>query len=178
MFILCDSFSVHLTCIQCSLCLLRRYLDTLIYRLLFHPIKKIPKRGPLFISLIYSNSKHQFCDSVSWCTLVSVAVQEATLHIASMCNRACFQVKLIMVESLTYEVPPPLYGLQDLIYLCSQKKKKKNLRNEVVFRWTRGGSGVRPQFGEMVRLRKQLHVRHLRMLMVMCMRGPKLKSRL
>lgn len=42
----------------------------------------------------------------------------------------------------------------------------------------RGGFGHPPQLGEMVRLRRQLHVRHLRMLIVMCMRGPKLKSRL
>lgn len=34
------------------------------------------------------------------------------------------------------------------------------------------------QLGEMVRLRRQLHVKHLRMLIVMCMRGPKLKRRL
>lgn len=52
--------------------------------------------------------------------------------------------------------------------------------------WFRGGRGSNTptsqgdpiQLGEMVRRRRQLHVRHLRMLMVMCMRGPKLKSRL
>ncbi|TNN39811.1 hypothetical protein EYF80_050026 [Liparis tanakae] len=46
----------------------------------------------------------------------------------------------------------------------------------------RGGIiGMAPpplQLGETVRLRRQLQVRHLRMLMVMCMRGPKLKRRL
>lgn len=42
----------------------------------------------------------------------------------------------------------------------------------------RGRTEGHLQLGEMVRLRRQLHVKHLRMLMVMCMRGPKLKSRL
>lgn len=44
--------------------------------------------------------------------------------------------------------------------------------------WARCCPSPLLQSGEMVRLRRQLQVRHLRMLMVMCIREPKLNSRL
>ena len=70
----------------------------------------------------------------------------------------------------------PLSKLLVLVYLLCTEPQRKTLRDSEVM----GKHRIehRPQLGEMVRLRRQLHVRHLRMLMVMCMRGPKLKSRL
>lgn len=116
-------------------------------------------------------------DYASLCVCVSTWGHPADISVTNLCNCACCLAKLIVVVSLNEKKAAPLSSQGYWLYsTCfAPKPQEKAVGNG----WGQQGRIRHPlQLGEMVRRRRQLHVRHLRMLMVMCMRGPKLKRRL
>lgn len=91
-------------------------------------------------------------------------------------------VQLCMLSGKAYHgtVFEPFPHLLALLYLLCPKKPRGRADKTGRGQQNQEGLGVGYplQLGEMVRLRRQLHVKHLRMFIVMCMRGPKLKRRL
>lgn len=121
------------------------------------------------------------CDACISVYAFSVCMCE---YMRSSCRHLCDKpVQLCMLSGKAYHGSvfeqkggsSLLAGLLALLYLLCPKPQEKAVGNG---RGQQGRITHPPQLGEMVRRRRQLHVRHLRMLMVMCMRGPKLKRRL